>query len=124
MKGSYLRRFWIGMVLYAALLIVTVTWRARLGDGLLPALFVLLPMLPAVYAMVAVFQSVQQQDELIRRIHVESILITALATAAITFGWGLLEAAQLIPPMPVIWIAPGMIAIWGIANALIARRYT
>lgn len=116
----HLRRFWIGMLGYVVLLIVTVTARPLAGGGVPAALFVLLPMVPLTYAMVAIFQAVRAQDELVQRIHLQSVLATALATAAVTFGWGLLEAADLLPAL---YIGPGMIAIWGVCNALISRRY-
>ena len=67
--------------------------------------------------------NVRQQDELAHRIHVESILITALLTAVTTLSYGLLEAAELVPPLPMIVVAPFMIIVWGITNQLIASRY-
>jgi CHASE2 domain-containing sensor protein len=128
MKGwqrKYLVRFISGMVGYSILLPLSLI---LVGDGRveqpwLAVLVTLLPIAPFLNAMTAVLQNVRSQDELQRRIHLEAVLVTTLLTGALTFSYGLLEATELVPPLPTVFIAPFMIAVWGIANLGISRRY-
>jgi len=50
--------------------------------------------------------------------------VTTLLTGAITFSYGLLEATELLPPVSMVFVAPFMISVWGIANVIISRRYS
>jgi hypothetical protein len=88
------------------------------------AVFVaLLPVLPFAFAMTAVVAQVRELDEMKQRIHLEAVLITALLTGGLTFSYGLLQSAGLVPDLPLIWITPLMIVVWGVANAVVTRRY-
>lgn len=124
-KRPLLIRFVGGMVGYAVLLVIAllVVGSQWVNDTAVSVIIILLPMLPLLYAMTAVVNNVRQQDELIQHIHLESILITALLTAGLTFSYGLLETAELVPPLPMTVVAPGMIFIWGITSNIISRRY-
>lgn len=124
-ERKYFLRFISGMVGYSILLPLSliVAGNGRMEQPWLAVLIALMPIIPFVNAMVAIVQNVRSQDELFRRIHLEAMLITALLTGAVTFSYGLLEASELVPPLPTVFIAPFMIAVWGIANNIIARRY-
>lgn len=124
-QTPYLRRFLLGMAGYVlllplALLLVRGEWMQNTAVAIL---IMLLPALPLFYAIAASVANVRAQDELQQRIHLEAILITALLTGGFTFSYGLLESAGLVPDLPLVLVAPFMIAIWGIANVLVARRY-
>lgn len=124
-ERKYLVRFILGMVGYSILLPLSLI---LVGDGRieqpwLAALVTLLPIAPFLNAMMAIIHNVRSQDELYRRIHLEAVLVTTLLTGAITFSYGLLEASELVPPLPTVFIAPFMIFVWGIANTIISRRY-
>lgn len=95
----------------------------RIGISALQALLALLPVVPLTYAMWAVVDNARHEDELKQRIHFESVLITALLTGGLTFSYGLLETAGLVPHLPLVCIAPFMIAVWGAATFLIGRHY-
>jgi len=124
-ERKYLVRFILGMVGYSILLPLSLI---LVGDGRveqpwLAVLVTLLPIAPFLNAMTAVIHNVRSQDELFRRIHLEAVLVTTLLTGAVTFSYGLLEATELLPPLPTVFIAPFMIFVWGIANTIISRRY-
>lgn len=124
-ERKYLVRFILGMVGYSILLPLSLI---LVGDGRveqpwLAILVTLLPIAPFLNAMTALIHNVRSQDEMQRRIHLEAVLVTTLLTGAITFSYGLLEASELVPPLPTVFIAPFMIAVWGISNAIISRRY-
>jgi hypothetical protein len=117
-------RFIIGMVGYAIVLSVSIfiLARAQLPTPL-AVVIALLPVLPFLLVMAAVIGGVRQQDELQRRIHLEAVVIAALVTGAITFSYGLLEVSGLVPHLTFVWVAPLMIALWGVAAAIISRHY-
>lgn len=121
----YLRRFIVGMLGYVILLPVSLLLIRgdRLTSPVVAIVVALIPMIPLLYAMAAVVGNVRQQDELQRRIHLEAVLITALLTAGLTFSYGLLESAELLPDLPMTVVAPFMIAVWGVTNTIISRRY-
>lgn len=124
-ERKYLVRFILGMVGYSILLPLSLI---LVGDGRveqpwLAVLVTLLPIAPFLNAMTAVIHNVRSQDELYKRIHLEAVLVTTLLTGAVTFSYGLLEASELVPPLPTVFIAPFMIFVWGIANIIISRRY-
>ncbi len=124
-ERKYLVRFILGMVGYSILLPLSLI---LVGDGRveqpwLAVLVTLLPIAPFLNAMTAVIHNVRSQDELYKRIHLEAVLVTTLLTGAVTFSYGLLEASELVPPLPTVFIAPFMIFVWGIANIVISRRY-
>ena len=124
-ERRYLLRFISGMVGYSILLPIAmiVVGNGRVEQPWMAVLVALLPILPFINAMTAVVQNVRSQDEMFRRIHLEAVLVTALLVGALTFSYGLLEATELVPPLPTVFIAPLMIVIWGIANTIISRRY-
>ena len=128
MKGwnnKYLVRFAIGMAGYVVILPISLL---LIGSGWIESIFLkwlvaLFPVLPFLYVMTATVNNVRQMDELQHRIHLESILITALLTGGISFSYGLLEASELLPHLPAVFIAPFMIGVWGITLTIISRRY-
>ena len=124
-ERKYLVRFLQGMIGYSILLPLSliVVGGGRVEQTWLAVLIVLLPMAPFSNAMLALIRNVQSQDELYHRIHLEAVLITALLTGGLSFTYGLLEASELVPPLPTIFIAPFMIFTWGIANVAVSRRY-
>jgi hypothetical protein len=89
----------------------------------LAALVAVLPALPFLVIVAALVGSVRAQDEFQQRVNLESVLITAVVTGGLTFSYGLLESAGLVPPVSLIFVAPFMILVWGAANFLVSRRY-
>jgi hypothetical protein len=129
MKGwqrKYLVRFILGMVGYSILLPLSfiVVGDGRIEPAWMAVVIVLLPIAPFLNAMTAIIHNIRSQDEMQRRIHLEAVLVTALLTGAVTFSYGLLEASELVPPLPTVFIAPFMIFVWGFANIAISYRYS
>lgn len=85
----------------------------------------LLPMLPALLALRAVLRHLRRLDELERRVQVEAIGVASLLVGMGTFALGFLQNVQLLPAPPglMLWVFPAMIAVWGVAVAVITRRY-
>ncbi len=121
----YLTRFILGMTGYSILLPLSliVADGGNIEQPWLAALVALMPIAPFLLAMTAVLQNMRHQDELQQQIDLQAALVVLLLTGAISFSYGLLEASELVPPLPTVFIAPFMIAVWGIAKLVISRRY-
>lgn len=120
-----MRQFVLGMVGYVVALVAS---RILISSGVVEntavvAVIALLPVLPFLYSIGGVIAGVRAQDELARQINLEAVLITALLTGALTFSYGLLESAELAPPLSMIWIAPFMVLLWGAVVFFVSRRY-
>ena len=92
-----------------------------MGTAVLAGLLALSLVIPLFYMMAAIVDRVRPQDELIRRINLESVLVTVLLTGGLTFSYGLLQSVELAPDFPLIFIAHFMIMVWGVTNAIITR---
>lgn len=125
-QNKYLFRFVSGMAGYAVLigLLLMLLDKGRLTNGWVAFLVALLPIFPFFNAVTAIIQNMQSQDEMQQRIQLESVMITALLTAGSTLCYGLLEATELVPHIPLFFIAPFMIFVWGIARFAVSRRYS
>ncbi len=124
-KRQFMVQFWIGMGLYS---ITIIAYGILFGSGIqmpvvMQYLIALLPAGAILIVLRATVINVKNLDELEQRIQLEAVLITALLTGAITFGYGLLEFADLAPYIPFWLILPMMFAIWGAANGLVRRRF-
>lgn len=122
-EKKYQTRFWVGMAAYVVTIFASSTLVAYLEQSILSYILILLPTIPAVYAMGNVFQGMRKLDELEQRIQLESMMITMFIAALFAFTWGLLEYADLVPHFSTFMFAPGIIAIWGIASHFVRRRY-
>ena len=120
---AYLVRFAVGMGSYLLLLPLAL-WLARgpLHDSpgrFAAALLVVPSMLVIVWA---VWRLAHETDELQARMLVESLAIAFAAGSVITFTWGMLQAVG-APAVSWIWVTPVYLTCWGIATAVVRRRY-
>ncbi len=124
-QKTYLRRFWGGMIGYMITLPLSLVLlqTGRAGEGIGRFIVAIIPVVPLAYAMMASVNNVQRMDEMQRRIHFEAVVIAILVTGAFTFTYGLLEINELVPRLPMITVAPIMIASWGIASYFVSRKY-
>lgn len=131
LHGKYGKRFIVGMVVYIILLPVSLfllqseflSERETAVSTIAAVLVALLPVVPFLLVMTAVVGQIRERDELKKRIHLEAVLITTFLTGGLTFSYGLLEASGLVPDLPFIIIAPFMIMVWGVANAVVSQWY-
>lgn len=87
----------------------------------------LAPILPMAVALVLFHKSIEQLDELQRRIGFEASLFGFLATALLVLAYGMFAKAELLPDLsvahawPFLWIL--MWLLWAGALGLVRRRY-
>jgi len=113
----------IGALLaYSMLLIITLRILEAEPPLLLRYLVALLPVLPVAYGMWAYRRFLQGIDELQRRIQLDGLAFAVGGTGLLTAAWGFLELAGM-PRLPILWVFPILVWLWGLGSALAARRY-
>lgn len=83
----------------------------------------LLPTAPAVLMMSAYLVYVRALDEFQRRIQTEALIVAIAITAFGSFAYGFLEEWADFPHVPLLWVFPVFCALFGVAHAVIRRRY-
>ena len=118
----YLKEFGGSMAAYSAIVPVSM-WMLRghehtpLGYGI-----AFLPIIPSAFALWAFLRMFRGLDELQRRIQLEAVAFSFLATCLITLTWAFQQNAGL-PRFDVSWVAPLLIALWGLGLGIAKRRY-
>ena len=112
------------MAAYVIVVIVSITlinispstawWRVPLA---------LLPVIPAIFGIIAYMRFVGRIDELQRRIQFEGLAFGFGVAGILTFSYGFLENVG-FPHINLLWVFPFMIALWGIGTGIAARRYS
>ncbi len=110
------------LVAYAAALFVSLTLLKSVTDAIIRPAVALLPMVPAVFVIVAIIRQLRRLDELQRRIQFEALAISFMGTAFITFGYGFLQLAG-FPPVSWFAVWPIMAVLWLAGLWLSQRRY-
>lgn len=118
----YLKEFLISMAVYS--LLVPLSMRllrghehTAMGYGL-----AFLPIIPSAFALWAFLRFFRGLDELQRRIQLEAVAFSFLATCFITLTWAFQQNAGL-PRFDVSWVAPLLIMLWGFGLGIAKRRY-
>ncbi len=122
----YLREFIPAMGGYIIVLPISIT--LLLAVDMPPALqsvVALLPVLPMLFVMRAIVRHMLRQDEMQQRIELQAVAVTCAVVGISTFSIGFLQNVKLLPSPPwlMLWILPVMIGTYGVARALITRRY-
>ena len=118
----YLREFLSSMAGYTVLVPLSIRLlrgheHTVLGYGL-----AFLPIIPSGFALWAFLRFFRELDELQRRIQLEAVAFSFLATCFITLTWAFQQNAGL-PQFDVSWVAPLLILLWGVGLGIAKRRY-
>jgi len=118
----YLKEFLSSMAVYTVLVpLSTRLLRGHERTGLGYAL-AFLPIIPSAFALWAFLRFFRGLDELQRRIQLEAVAFSFLATCFITLTWAFQQNAGL-PRFDVSWVAPLLILLWGLGLSIAKRRY-
>ncbi len=122
MANKHMIRFFMYMFAYVAAILAMSFLRESMADSpfylgviILPALFVFLALRESYYGVLAM-------DEMIRRIHLEAIFLSACLTGGITFTWSLFTNAGL-PDFQAIYVLPMLLIFWGLGTTFRKRDY-
>lgn len=118
------KRYMIGfggaMIGYMVVLIGAVTLLESREFGVVPtALLALAPVVPALFALREVFIFVRRMDEFQRRIVTEAFIGAALIIGLASFAYGFLEGALELPVIPMIWVLPAIIGLYGVLTCVL-----
>jgi hypothetical protein len=115
----YHRELFPAMGVYVGLMLGSVWLLKRIDDLWLRAVVTLLPLL---FVVRAIFRVIRGQDELERRIDLESIATGTAASSVGFFAYGLLLNAKIVPPLDgattAIWVWPVLCFCYGLAKVL------
>lgn len=122
----YRREFLPPMAAYLVLLWISTWLLKRVDEPALRALLALLPVAPIALAVRAIVRYIRDVDELQQRIELEAVsTATALVTVAY-LGAGFLQLAKVIDVpsgAAMIWVFPLVCLVYGVAMAVVVRRY-
>ena len=123
MHKRYFLELGAAFALYAALLLASNLVDSALHPaGAARIALALTPMIGAVAACWAVMRAIWRMDELQRRIQLDAIAISFLATALATFGWGFAEEAG-APHLSAFTVWPIMAVAWCVGLLIARWRY-
>ena len=118
----HMKEFLTSMAAYSGIVPLSI-WMLRghehtaLGYGL-----AFLPIIPSAFALWAFLRYFRGLDELQRRIQLEAVAFSFLATCFITLTWAFQQNAGL-PRFDASWVAPLLTLLWGIGVGIAKRRY-
>ncbi|MBS0456889.1 MAG: hypothetical protein JSS44_06110 [Proteobacteria bacterium] len=126
-RQRYLREFLPAMGGYVVALFVSIWLLKGVEQPALRAVLALLPVPPVILAVRAIVRYIRGVDELQQRIELEAIgTATALVSMAY-FSAGFLQSAKVIAipaDMAMMLVFPVTCVVYGVAKALLARRYS
>ncbi|KAF1696184.1 hypothetical protein CSC62_09505 [Pseudoxanthomonas jiangsuensis] len=127
LRRRYTREMVLAMAAYVVVLTVSISVLKRVDLAPLPrALVALLPVPPIAMSLRAMVRYIRDVDEMQQRIELEAV---SLATAFVALGYmtgGFLQSAKVIDvpaSAAMIWVFPLLCMAYGLAKAVVARRY-
>jgi hypothetical protein len=121
-RKRYLREFLSAMAAYSIVVPLSVRWLRGHEHTPLGYLLAFLPIIPSAFALWAFLRFFRGLDEMQRRIQLEAVAFSFLATCFITLTWAFQQNAGL-PRFDVSWVAPLLIFLWSIGLGIAKRRY-
>lgn len=110
-NAQYHKELTGALVLYAIVLVGSLTLGRRMAPGLAQAALYVSPMIPFGLAVWAIVRQVKRVDEFIRKTTLVRVAIAAAVTAGWTFTYGFLENAG-YPKLSMFTVWPVMGAVW------------
>ena len=83
----------------------------------------LLPVAPALMMLRAYLTFTRAMDEFQRRVQSEALIVATAITVFASFAYGFLEEWAEFPHVPLIWVFPVFAFVFGVAHAVVWRRY-
>jgi hypothetical protein len=94
-------------------------------DRMLRALIAMVPVIPIGFVIRAIIRQILGADEMLQRLHLEALAISAGIVAVFSMIGGFLAAAEVITldGSILLWVFPALGGIFGLARGLATRRY-
>jgi len=127
LRRRYLRELMPAMLAYVASLMLSLWLLKSIETNWLRALVALLPLPPIVLAMRAIVRYIRDTDEMQRQIELEAVSIATALVSLLYLAGGFLQKAKVIDvdtAAAMIWVFPFIAIVYGVAKAVIARRFS
>jgi hypothetical protein len=121
-RKRYYKEFGISMAAYVAMVPISIRMLRGHEHTPLGYCIAFLPIIPSAFAMWGFLRFFRGLDELQRRIQMEAVAFSFLATCLITLTWAFQQNAGL-PRFDVSWVAPLLVLLWGFGLRIAKRRY-
>ena len=126
LRRRYLREFLPPMAGYVIALFVSIWLLKRIDEPVLRGLAALLPVPPIALALRAIARYIRDADELQQRIELEAVSFATAFISLLYLTGGFLQSAKVIDVpsnVAMIWVFPLVCLSYGLAKAVVARRY-
>jgi hypothetical protein len=126
LRRRYLREFLPAMGGYLVALVASLWLLKRVDEPVLRAMLALLPVVPIALVMRAIVRYIRDADELQRRIELEAVSFSTALVSLLYMSGGFLQAAKVIDvpaSAAMIWVFPLVCLCYGVAKAVVSRRF-
>lgn len=126
LRKRYTREVIIAMLAYVVLLVVSILLLKQVDGAALRALIALLPVPPIIFVLRAMIRYIRDVDELQQRIELEAVSFATAFVSLVYLTGGFLQSAKVIDVpsnVAMIWVFPLVCLAYGLAKAVVARRY-
>ena len=120
-----LRGLVLAMVAYTVVMLTVWPLVETTEDRTIRALIALAPVIPVLFVMRAFVRQILDSDELMRRLNLEALSISAGIVSVLSLVGGFLAAAKVIEldGSILFWVFPALGATFGLLRKLAMRRY-
>ncbi|MBL0162192.1 MAG: hypothetical protein IPP82_00720 [Xanthomonadales bacterium] len=121
----YLREFPPAMAAYTVVMLTVWPLVRTTDDHTLRALIVMTPVIPIGFAIRAIIRHILAADEMMQRLHLESLAISAGIVGVASLIGGFLAAAEVITldGSILLWVFPALAGSFGLVRSVATRRY-
>jgi hypothetical protein len=118
----YARDLILSSAAYVLILSISTFFVNNNPDSPWHILIVLTPVIPTIFMVLVFARYLNGLDELQQRIQLMAIGVAAAVTGLATFAYGFLENIG-FPHLPLVWVFPILMALWGLGTAYFSRKY-
>lgn len=124
-EKRYLREFLPAMTAYVVVMLTVWPLLRTTDDRMLRTLIALAPVVPVLFVVRAILRQILGADEMMQRLHLEALAISAGVVGLASLIGGFLAAAKVIEldGTILIWVFPALAATFGVVRMFAARRY-
>lgn len=124
-EKRYMREFLPAMAAYTVVMLTVWPLVRTTDDLLIRTLIALAPVIPVLFAVRAIIRQILGSDEMMQRLHLEALAISAGIVAVLSLLGGFLAAAEVIDVdgSILLWVFPALAGTFGLARVIAARRY-
>ena len=126
LRRRYTRELMLAMGGYVLVLFASITLLRHIEAPALRALVALAPVPPIALALRAMVRYIRDVDEMQQRIELEAVSIATAFVSLVYMSAGFLQAAKVIAipaAAALIWLFPLVCFTYGLAKAVVVRRY-